>query len=93
MPLPDVPLGRGTVTIGGSSVEFRSLSRDEVVSLATLDVTAAEVFMISHATGYTEDEAIAWRRQVDAHTADQLLSAIARISGLRPPVEESKGEA
>ena len=82
--LPVPILATGAVDIAGTEVAFRSLSRDEVVSLAKFgdDTSAAEVFMLSRACGITEDEARVWRTQVDAPTAGTLLSAIARISGL-----------
>jgi hypothetical protein len=84
MPLPAVPLDSGTVAVGGVDVSIRSLSRDEVVSLAAFgtDTNAAEVFILAAACGITEDEARAWRKSVSAKTAGVLLTAIARMSGL-----------
>ena len=84
MALPIVPLPKEAVLIGDTTVEYRSLSRDEVVSLAgmTDDPSGAEVFIISRATGVTPEEATTWRQEVTAETADHLLSAIATISGI-----------
>ena len=83
MPLPTPPLATGSVAIDGTDVPIRSLSRDEVVRLADLDTTAAEVLIIASGTGVPEDEATAWRKAVDAVTARTLLDAIGVLSGLR----------
>ena len=84
MPLPVVPLDTGSVEVGGAEVPIRSLSRDEVVSLAKFgeDTSSAEVFMLARACGITEDEAREWRTAVNAETAGTLLGAIGRMSGL-----------
>ena len=84
MPLPAVPLDTGSVEVGGTDVAIRSLSRDEVVSLARFgdDTGSAEVFMLARACGITEDEAREWRTTVNAKTAGTLLGAIGRLSGL-----------
>ncbi len=84
MALPAVPLATGTVEVGGADVAIRSLSRDEVVNLAAFgsDAGSAEVFMLARACGISEDEARAWRTQVNAETAGILLGAIGRMSGL-----------
>jgi dihydrodipicolinate synthase/N-acetylneuraminate lyase len=86
MALPVVPLPKGSVEIAGQTVEYRSLSRDEVARLSALteDVNEAEVFTIAAATGVTTDEATEWRKSVSAATASMLLKAIAETSGLRP---------
>lgn len=87
MALPVLALDRSTVDLGGSPVEFRSLSRSEVVALAGFasDTNAAEVFMLSRACGISEDEASVWRDSVSATAAGVLLSAIATLSGLAGP--------
>lgn len=85
MPLPIAPLGTETIVIAGTSITVRSLSRDAVVRLSQLDTDqeAAEVLMLVEGTGITDDDAREWRRKVDAKTADELLEAIASVSGLR----------
>ena len=85
MALPVVALGTGSVDIAGTAVPIRSLSRDEVVALSGFgaDTSAAEVFMLSRSCDITEDEAAAWRKEVDAETAGELLAAIGDLSGLR----------
>ena len=85
MSLPIVPLDVDTITIGGTSVQYRSLSREQVTRLASFgsDTDAAESYMISCSTGVTIDEAAEWRKQVSAPTVNELLTAISIISGLR----------
>lgn len=87
--LPDVPLATAVETVGGAEVPIRSLSRDEVVRLARFgdETGEAEVFILSRACAVTEDEARRWRESVGVVTAGDLLTAIARISGL------ARGEA
>ena len=82
--LPIVPLDRDTIEIGGTKVEYRSLSRDEVGQLSGFgeDTAAAEVFALSRATGVTDDEAREWRKQVGSKVVADLLTAIALISGI-----------
>jgi hypothetical protein len=84
MALPAVPLGTGTVEVGGTDVPIRSLSRTEVVSLSAFgtDTNTAEIFMLSRSCGITEDEARVWLTEVNAETAGTLLGAIGRMSGL-----------
>jgi hypothetical protein len=82
--LPVPALGTSSVDIDGTPVPFRSLSRDEVVSLSKYgdDTGAAEVFMLSRACDITESEAADWRTKVNAETAGTLLAAIAALSGI-----------
>lgn len=89
--LPVVDLATGSVEIGGKPVPIRSLSRDDVSSLALLgsDTAAAESFLIAKGTGVTEDAAQAWRQSVDAKTAMTLITAISVLSGLRAGRDEA----
>ena len=84
MALPNVPLPTDTVDINGESVPIKSLSRDAVLRLSNMgdDAGGAEIMMLSLGTGVTEAEAKAWRETTDAPTADKLLQAIARLSGI-----------
>ena len=84
MGLPTVPLARSSIEIGGEAVEFRSLSRSEVIELGEMtgDAGTAEVYVLARACGITEAEAQAWRDEVDATTAGDLLAAIREVSGL-----------
>lgn len=97
MPLPTPPLPTGTVDIDGTAVPIRSLSRDEVVRLSSLDVAEAEVLLISSGTSVTPEEATAWRKTVSAPVAHELLERIALLSGIRQPkragAEDDPGEA
>lgn len=93
MTLPVVPLPTGTASVGGVDVPITSLSRAAVVALSDTDDTdTAEILIISKGTGVPEAEAKAWRETVDADTADELLKAIAVISGIRKPGDKP-GEA
>lgn len=85
MTLPVKPLATDTLALEGTDVDFRSLSRAEVVKLADMeeDTDAAEVFILSRSTGCTEAEAVTWRETTDAATVGTLLNAIAVLSGLR----------
>lgn len=84
MKLPVIPLESDTITLGGTVIECRSLSREQVTRLASFgsDTDAAESYMIACGTGVTVDEAAEWRKQVSAPTVATLLAAISRVSGL-----------
>jgi len=84
MALPVVPLGRGTVEIGGETVEFRSLSRSQALQLNSFKgrEDEAEVFILMGGTGCSEDEARAFRDGNDTETAGILIDAILILSGL-----------
>jgi hypothetical protein len=76
-------------------VPIRSLSRDEVVRLSSLDIAEAEVLLIASGTSVPDEMAIAWRKSVSAEVANGLLEAIAVLSGIRKPrkSEDEPGEA
>lgn len=83
--LPLSPLPTDTISINGTDVTYRSLSRREVITLSSFDKdpNAAESFLLSKSLGITEEEAVAWLDGVDAMTAESLLNAIAVLSGIR----------
>ena len=84
MPLPIPPLATASVTIGDTEVPIRSLTRDEVIRLGDItDEAEAEVFMISAGADVPADEAVAWRKAVNAPTAGDLILEIAVLSGIR----------
>jgi hypothetical protein len=85
MTLPIRALATSSHEIEGVAIPIRSLSRNEVVSLAKFDgdASGAETFLVSRSTGVTEEEATDWLGKVDAKTAGLLLDAIAVLSGLR----------
>lgn len=95
MPLPIRPLATATFDLDGQSIEYRSLSRTEVVKLADLneDTSAAEAFMVSNSAGVTVEEATTWLNSVDAKTADGFLTAVSVLSGLRKPRAGAEGKA
>lgn len=84
MALPIVPLGTGSVTIGGSPVDIRSLSRAEALRLNGYRgrEDEAEVFILMAGTGCTEAEAQEFREETDVDTAGVLIDAILVLSGL-----------
>jgi hypothetical protein len=84
MPLPTAPLATGEVTIGGTVVTFRSLSRAQALKLNDFraDPDAAEVFILVSGTGCSEEEAQAFRESNDTDTAGLLIDGILIASGL-----------
>lgn len=68
----------------GAVIPIRGLSRAESIQLRELgeDVTAVEVHCIKAATGATEEEAKAWHASAPNDDIEQLINAIARLSGL-----------
>jgi hypothetical protein len=85
MALPVKPLATRDVTIAGTTVTIRSLSRAEVIKLGELegDQEAAELLMLVSGTACTEEEARTFRAETDAPTAEILLEEIATLSGIR----------
>jgi hypothetical protein len=86
MSLPSVPLPTATVDVAGTQVAIRGLSRSEACHLGTLtdDIDTAETYLIACATGLDESEVQTWRANTPANVADELVSAIADLSGLGP---------
>ena len=84
MTLPIKPLPTGTVTIEGTDVPIRGLSRTEVVKLQSFEGREddAEPFVVAAATGVSVDEARQWLGSVDLVTGGRLLVAIFELSGL-----------
>jgi hypothetical protein len=94
MPLPVSPLPTGSVTIAGEKVPIRALSRLEVLKLRTFEGREddSEPYAIACATGYTEEEALAWLGSVGTETGGVLVEAILRLTGLLDPQAGSTGE-
>lgn len=88
--LPLSPLAKGSVDINGVPVEYRSLSRAEALTLNSFRgrEAEAEVFIITAATGCSDDEAETWRGSVDTDTAGLLIDAILILSGLASTDED-----
>lgn len=84
MGLPVVPLGTGSVDIGGTTVEYHALSRAQALQLNGYRgrEDEAEVFILMAGTGCTEDEAKAFREGNDTDTAGLLIDGILILSGL-----------
>lgn len=84
MGLPVVPLGQGSVEIGGQEVAYHSLSRADALKLNGYRgrEDEAEVFILMAGTGCTEEEAQSFRESNDTETAGLLIDAILTLSGL-----------
>lgn len=84
MTLPIKPLPTGTVTIEGTDVPIRGLSRSEVLKLQTFEGNEdeAEPFVVAAGTGVSIDEARQWLGSVDLVTGGLLIVGIFKLSGL-----------
>jgi hypothetical protein len=90
MALPIKPLPTDAVEVNGESVEFHALSRTDALKVSTQfadRADEAEVFMLSRATGVSEDEARAWLGTTDLTEAGKLINGIIFLSGLADPPE------
>lgn len=94
MTLPSKPLPTGSVTIAGTEVPIRALSRTEVVRLRTFEgnEVEAEPFVVACATGETDEAARVWLGSVDVETGGELIDAVLRLTGLLDPQKGSTGE-
>lgn len=94
--LPIKPLPTGSVTIEGTDIPIRALSRSEVIRLQSFEGNedGAEPFVIAAGTGCTEEEARAFLASTDLVTGGDLLVAIFRLTGLAAadPQKGSTGE-
>lgn len=84
MSLPIKPLPTGTVSIEGTDVPIRGLSRSEVIRLQRFEGNEedAEPFVVAAGAGITEDEARKWLGSVDVVTGGELVVGILRLTGL-----------
>lgn len=85
--LPTIPLPRQTVDVGGTPVEFRSLSRAEALKVTSEykhdgGADEAEIFVLSRGTGVTEAEAKRWRDETDPIEAGKVIDGILILSGI-----------
>jgi hypothetical protein len=92
-PLPSPALARGSIEVGGVTVEYRSLSRVEALKLASFgrDEDGAEDYMLACALDIPVTEAHAWREAVDLATSQPLIEAIVEVSGLNPKASGENG--
>ncbi len=93
MPLPIVPLATGTVTINGTEVPIRALSRSEVVRMRSFEGTEdqAEPFVVSWGTDVSLEEASEWLNSVPTEAGGALIEAIFVLTGLVGPQVGSTG--
>jgi hypothetical protein len=83
MTLPASPIPTGVVTVNGTDVPVRGLSRTEALHMSELEgVQAAEVYVLSTGAGVTPEEAERWLGEVTNDVADLLTDKILRLSGL-----------
>lgn len=83
--LPTKALPTSTVTIEGTAVEVRGLSRSEALKLSTqftTDIDGAESFIVACGTGVTPEEAQEWRNTTDPETAGLIIDEVILLSGL-----------
>lgn len=83
--LPQVALPTKSVEVGGTPVQFRSLSRTEAMKVTTQfrdNPDGAEVFILACGVGVSEDEAAAWRNATDPTEAGKVIDGILVLSGL-----------
>ncbi len=94
MPLPSKPLPTGTVTIAGTDVPIRALSRSEVLKVRSFEGNEdqAEPYVIACATGVSVEEATDWLSSIDLVTGGELIEAVFRLTGLLDPQAGSTGE-
>ena len=92
MTLPTVRLRTGSVTIAGTDVPIRALSRLEVLRVAEMDNVEAEPYILSCAAGVPLEEATTWLQSVDADTGNIVGQAILRLSATMDPPAGSTGE-
>lgn len=92
--LPIKPLPRDTVTIEGTAVEVRGLSRSEALRLhieyGEARADEAEDFILSCGAGVTMQEAHDWRNATDADTAGLLVDRIVGLSGMTEDGKDPK---
>lgn len=94
MTLPIRQLPRGEFTFrDGTLLPIRGLSRAEAIELRGLgdDIIRLEVLCIKAATNVTEEEAEAWHKATPNDEVEELVNAIAKLSGL--DTDEGKDDA
>ncbi len=84
MPLPARELPKSSVTLGQDTIEFRSLTIKEAGEFAKFqgDTVKGSTFIISTATGVSEEDASTWLDSVTFGEANTVVSAILYLSGL-----------
>ena len=87
MPLPRPVLATSSIDLDGTNVELRSLTFTQALKLRAMDIEADRVaWMVSCATGVSQDEAAEWMDAVPTSLAADLIIAIVELSGLEDQV-------
>jgi hypothetical protein len=91
--LPSEPLARGVVAIGDTKVEYRALSRSEVLELAKFegDPNGGETHVVACGAEVTPEEAAEWRNTTAPETVGVLVDAILELSKLTEGAQKSNG--
>jgi hypothetical protein len=84
MQLPGKPLPTGSVTIDGTEVPIRALSRLEVRKLRQFSASAedAEPYIVACGTGVSVEDATEWLGRVTVEDGGALLDEVLILSGL-----------
>ena len=82
MALTPGQLRTGSVTVDGTEIGFRSLSRSEALHIQGMSPEEAEPFIAARATDSTEDEATKWLDTHDVDEGNELITAICKLSRL-----------
>lgn len=91
--LPSEPLARSSVAIGDTKVEFRALSRSEVMALAAFegDPNGGETHVLACGAEVSVEEAQEWRAATSPETVGILVDAILELSKLTEGAQKSGG--
>ena len=84
MTLPVGQLKRSTYSFDGNDIPIRSLSRAEALHIKEIadDLEASEVWILQCGTDSTPEEVAAFRNSQPAQGVDDLVEAIAVLSGI-----------
>lgn len=90
MTLPSVPLPSSTVVINEQSIAIRSLTRKETMQIkaGAEDLEECEILLLMYGTNSSREEVVAFRETTPPQATDDLVTAIADLSGF----ETTKGK-
>lgn len=95
MPLPVTPLPTSTVSMSGTDVEIRSLSRAQSLRMRAIREEGgdAEAYVLARSTGVSDTEAAEWLDAVTNDVALGVIRAIFELSGLVDKPADPKAKA